>query len=193
MQFGKVPLLQPELLKSIGSDIHQDFLQKISSPFCLPSAYIHVVSPLDVHFRSNSTHPPGFLWAIERSVHIAKVTHHVNRRKTEVTPCEPFATYGFLAAHVTLNEREDILEHVAEFRKASSLPKKKLPPDLQSAYRERVDLAEVEVLTEFDSRNRYFAASIPLEKQPWDNAQSRRRIQQAFKELQSANDAQKLN
>lgn len=180
LQFGNVPLLQAGLLKSIGSDISDEFLARISTPTSVPNVYIHVISPLDVHFRSNDTHPPGCLWAVERSVHTATVRHYTESRKRVVTPCEPYASYGLLTAHVNLNERDHIRYYVEQFKKASAKP-----PQIPEEH-ERGDLGSVEVLTEFDSRKRYFATSVPIEKTPWNNKISRERIRGTLKELASA-------
>lgn len=180
LRFGNVPLLQAGLLKSIGSDISDEFLARISAPTSMPSAYIHVISPLDVQFRSHNTHPPGCLWAVERSVHIARVKHYPQSRKSVDTPCEPYASYGLLISHVNLNERDHIQYYVGQFKKASCRP-----PQLPEQH-ERADLASVEVLTEFDSRNRYFATSVPIEKTPWNNKVSSERIQRTLSELSSA-------
>lgn len=121
-QFGEIPLLHPELLSSIGATVNPEFIKRISTQANFPGVYIQVVSPLDISFRTHNAHPPGFLWAIDRQIRNAIITHYVEEKRTEIKHCDPFASYVLRTAHAQLQDNDDILSIVEAFKNASSVP-----------------------------------------------------------------------
>jgi hypothetical protein len=188
IQFGKTPLLHRDLLRSIGSSVSEEFLDSIITGASLPGIYISIASPLSVSFRSHDTHPPGFLWAIDRSRLNARVIHHFGANweptRTEVLPCEPYSNYGFLAAFTQLEDRGETLAVIDAFRQGSCLPahvaqKKKLK--LQSH-----GVLSHDVLTEFDARHRYFGSAVPIEREPWRDEAAKKLISSVLADLGKA-------
>jgi hypothetical protein len=43
----------------------------------------------------------------------------------------------------------------------------------------------VEILTEFDARNKHFASKIPLEKEPWKSEEAKEIINRTFIDLKN--------
>jgi hypothetical protein len=120
LHFAQVPLLHPDLLKSIGSQIDSEFLATLPIPNNLPQIYIHVASPLDVRFRFHNSHPPGCIWAIERSIHHEQLVWHTEggllHSHAEIRPCEPYSTYEVRATIAALHDHDDIRAKVETFK-----------------------------------------------------------------------------
>lgn len=175
--FGNLPLLKPELLSSLGSDINRDFLLSLTSRPGLPNVYLKIVSPLDVKLRSHNTHPLGFLWCIDREVRNEDVRYIYSESelKKDFKDVDPNVLYRFIACGEDLNDQYSVQATVVCFDKS-----------LAYMIGKDGDVGHVssEVLTEFDARRKYFRSSVPLTREAWKEKSTLRQIKRTFMDLQ---------
>lgn len=185
LRFAQIPLLHPDLLKSIGSQINSDFLEALPIPNPAPQIYVQVTSPLDVRFHFHNSHPPGCVWAINRSTWNAEIECHPIEGSIllhyEERPCEPYYRYQMLTTLAALHDPDDVRSKVRAFKNGSTVPSGK---PSKVPYGTPL-ISSVEVLTECDSRNRDFSAKIPLEAKPWRDRMAEAEIIKTLKDLQN--------
>ena len=165
---AQIPLLHPEHLKQLGSQITDEFLTALSTPSAMPSVYIQVTALFDIAFRAHNSHPPGCMWAIERVEYNVPLPF----RRDSVL-------YEYLTTMAALHDRNDIRGKVNAFKGGSPVYDEEL---INENYRHPAKKS-IEVLTEFDAQNHYFAAKVPLIARPWRDPRIREEIGRILQDL----------
>ncbi|MBT9312019.1 hypothetical protein [Leptothoe kymatousa] len=185
--FGEIPLFSPKLISSLGSDVNIDFLSSISTHRGLPNVYLKVVSPLDVKFNYHDTHPPGFVWCIDRQVRDKQVIHSpvtpksAKKPRIDIKDTEPYLTYGFSAISTQISDRNELQSCLSCLKAGNfSYEQQSTVPSPESI----IGLVQLDILTEFDARCRYFKTSVPLTKEPWKDEKSLKQMKRTFIDLQ---------
>ena len=184
---GKPVLLDAELLGSLGSDINKAHLSGLITPESIPYVYLKIVSPLDVNFRSHNTHPPGFLWNINRLTY--RYGESNNTRDFENQRDTTYIRYEYKGLSAKLNILDEVEACVNAFRigdlcvlidESSDNLRLKFRDEPHEGLRA---ILKNEVLTEFDARSRHFRTSVPLTINPWRNEANVKKINQTLTEL----------
>ena len=164
----QIPLLHPEHLKQLGSQITDEFLTALATPSAMPSVYIEVTTPFDIAFRAHNSHPPGCMWAIER----VEYNVPLGGQRDSVL-------YEYLTTMAALHDRNDIRGKVNAFKMGSPVYEEEL---INENYRHPAKKS-IEVLTEFDAQNHYFDAKVPLIATPWRDPRIREEIDRILRDL----------
>lgn len=155
LEAGPPPLLNPDLLRSVGAKIEERFLERLTVATRMPSVYLRLESPVGLRLLSNDSSPEGHLWALAR-VDLDRVGAQPGRSEFsqllhEAKTSDDFESvfardvlapgYAFLVYASSLSSREEIDGFVDAFEPTAA--------------------GEFEVLTEFDVSRRRFATAVP--------------------------------
>jgi len=160
LEFGQIPILNSKLLANLGSNLEEDFIKILTTPLNLSNVFLRVVSPIDVLFRVNDSHPSGFLWGILR-----KQIANDNIK------------YKLTAAQTDLFDREHIDYRINEFKNGG--------PGILNQL--NVSEEKYVMLTEFDLRRPSFVNSISIEKLNQNDHATLEKIRKILIELQTIN------
>jgi hypothetical protein len=118
----------------------------------------------DIHARQNDSHPPGYLWAIQKVQTVSHAHAALNEREqsqVEALHDGPTWEYRLEAACLDLTDKDQV-KNFAAIVKAGGCQKDEFPPGPE---REK-GVLDVQVLTEFDARNQYFDNPIRISTDP---------------------------
>ncbi|CUS39454.1 hypothetical protein COMA1_80030 [Candidatus Nitrospira nitrosa] len=177
LQFAAIPSLDAGMISAIGAQVDQGFLRSVVTPLDAPSVFLSIVSPLDVRFRTNDTHPSGTLWTISRRTALTK--RAIRSYGGQVVD------YIMEGLQFDLGKKELVDDAILHFQDSSHHPCKIIPdwPRIKDSSAPEERQVEYETLTEFDARRKLFSARVPLAPRTWERPQLRGEIVRVLGDL----------
>jgi hypothetical protein len=164
LEFGSPLLAGAKHLRSQGCYIETAALEAIRRSSSIPMCHLYCGSLQDIRARQHDSHPPGYLWAIQKVQTVSHAYGALNKRKqapVEALHDEPAWEYRLEAACLDLTEKDQV-NNFAAIVKAGGCQKDVFPPGPE---REE-GVLDVQVLTEFDARSQYFDHPIRISTDP---------------------------